>query len=98
MSAPVPPLYELLQINPAKMRDVWLLLDAYPPPTMFLAWNPRGRAQLDIELLRARYNTDGEVRATLRQLAQEQGLTPERIRVRIKRVTDWLHDQMTHDK
>jgi len=88
-------LYTVLEIEPGKMPDVWVLVKQYPPPDLLRTWYPHVFPQKDVELLYARYHETGEVRASLREIGKDHGLAAERVRVRINRVVGWLHDQMS---
>lgn len=90
-------LYIILKIKPWKMPDVWKLVKQYPPPDLLNTWYPHVMPEKDVELLYARYHENGEVRATLREIGKEHGLAAERVRVRLRRILEWLHDQL-HDQ
>lgn len=90
-------LYESLQINRAKMPDVWVLVEQYPPLYMGVAWHPRAKPQVDVDLLRLRYDAEGNVRSSLREIGHQQGLTAERVRLRLNRIIGYLREQLSHN-
>lgn len=86
------PLYKILKVDPNTMNEVWILADQYPHLTRW--WHPKARPEADLELLRLRYDASGEVRASLRAIGYQKGLTAERVRWRLNRIIIWLHEQI----
>jgi len=89
------PLYTVLGIESGKMPDVWVLVGQYQPPELLRSCYPRVMPWIDVELLYARYYESGEVKATLREVGKQHGLTAERVRARLNRIIGWLRDQMS---
>ncbi|MDX9955807.1 MAG: hypothetical protein RBT75_17020 [Anaerolineae bacterium] len=87
------PLYEILEVKSDVMPEVWILAEQYPYLTV--KWHPRARPEVDVELLRLRYDANGEVQAALRTIGKQQGITAEMIRRRLKRITAWLSKQLS---
>jgi hypothetical protein len=86
------PLYEILKIERDAMPEVWILAEQYPYLTV--KWHPRARPEVDLELLRLRYDANGEVQAALRAIGKQRGITAEMIRRRLNRITAWLSKQL----
>jgi hypothetical protein len=86
------PLYEILKIERAAMPEVWILAEQYP--YLVIRGHPSARPEVDVELLRLRYDDSGEVQAPLRAIGKQRGITAERVRWRLNRIVAWLSNAM----
>jgi len=86
-----PPLYETLKIERNAIPEVWIMAEQYP--YLVQRWNSQTtHPEKDLELLRLRYDADGEVQATLRAIGRQKGITAERVRRRLDRIIAWLFE------
>ena len=90
------PLYEILKIERAAMPEVWILAEQYP--YLVIRGHPNARPEVDVELLRLRYDDSGEVRASLRAISKQQGVTAERVHRRLSRISAWLSKYMEMER